>query len=302
MRDPMPAVSEAERSASSPLAEAFRQSLPPGQEGSAPLEETLTLLVAAAREAWPALELESAAFVAHLASRTQPGVELTSLHAADLWLALACLLGDPLALEAFERTVLAKVPAVLRGTLPPGLTEDDVLQALRLKLFVRKGETPPQIASYSGRGPLLQWLRASAVRLTQDYARTRKLEVADPDAALADTPAAGGSAELGYLKDHFGPDFKAAFQEALLTLSARDQNVLRLYYLDGSSPEEIGRLYQTHRTTVWRWLSQCREALLAQTRRSLVARVKVSEGELSSLMNAVHSQLDVSLSRMLRKP
>ena len=298
----MTAVSEAERSASSPLAEAFRQSLPPGQQGSAPPEELLTRLVATARAAWPALELESAAFVAHVAERMQPGVELTSLYTADLWLSLACLLGDPLALEAFDRTVLARVPAVLRGTLPPGLTEDDVLQGLRLKLFVRRGETPPQIASYSGRGPLLQWLRASAVRLTQDYARTRKLEVADPDAALADTPAAVGSPELGYLKDHFGPDFKAAFQEALLTLSARDQNVLRLYYLDGSSPEEIGRLYQTHRTTVWRWLSQCREALLAQTRKCLVARVKVSEGEVSSLMNAVHSQLDVSLSRMLRKP
>lgn len=287
-------------SAPSPLEEAFRQNLPPGQERACPSHEVLSKLAATAREAWPALELEDSAFVAHLAERMQPEVEVTSVHAVDLWLALACLLGDPLALEAFDRTVLARVPAVLRGTLPPGLTEDDVLQGLRLKLFVRKGETPPQIASYSGRGPLLQWLRASAVRLTQDYARTRKLEVADPDAALAETPVAVGGAELGYLKDHFGPDFKAAFQEALLTLSARDQNLLRLYYLDGSSPEEIGRLYETHRTTVWRWLSQCREALLAQTRRNLVARVKVSDGEVSSLMNAVHSQLDVSLSRMLR--
>jgi RNA polymerase sigma-70 factor (ECF subfamily) len=288
----------------SPLEEAFRHSLSPALQGQfdAGLDATLDKLIATAREAWPTLELDAPAFVAHAAERLQPEVELASLHAADLWLAFACLLGDPAALAAFDRTVLARVPAVLRGTLPPGLTEDDVLQNLRLKLFVRKGETPPQIASYSGRGPLLQWLRASAVRLTQDYARTRKLEVADPDAALADTPAAVGGAELGYLKDHFGPDFKAAFQEALLSLSPKDQNLLRLYYLDGSSPEEIGRLYETHRTTVWRWLSQCREALLAQTRKNLVARVKVSDGEVSSLMNAVHSQLDVSLSRMLRKP
>ena len=48
-------------------------------------------------------------------------------------------------------------------------------------------------------------------------------------------------------------------------------------------------------------MTHCREELLASTRRLLAARVKVSEAELSSLMNAVHSQLDVSISRMLGK-
>ncbi len=292
--------------ASSSLEEAFQKALPlelQGRFGTGPaLEETLARLVTTAREAWPTLELEAPAFVAHAAERLQPGVELSTLHAADLWLALACLLGDPAALAAFDRTVLARVPAVLRGTLPAGLAEDDVLQGLRLKLFVRQGETAPQISSYSGRGPLVQWLRASAVRLTQDFARARKLEVSNPDDALADTPAVMVGAELGFLKDRYAADFKAAFQEALISLPPRDQNLMRLYYLDGSSPEEIGRLYQTHRTTVWRWLSACREALLAQTRKNLVARVKVSDAEVSSLMNAVHSQLDVSLSRMLRRP
>ena len=140
------------------------------------------------------------------------------------------------------------------------------------------------------------------MRLTQDHARARKLEQDTDDDALLDTPVLSPGAELDFLKNRFAPDFKAAFQEALQTLSTRDQNLLRLYYLEGSSPEEIGRVYQTHRTTVWRWLTQCREALLAQTRVMLAARTKVSDAEVSSLMNAVHSQLDVSLSRMLKKP
>lgn len=265
-------------------------------------EPTLATLIASARQAWPALELDEAAFVDHLAQHLTADATLASLHAADLWLAFACVLGDPAALTAFEQTVLARVPAVLKGNLPAGLSADDVLQSLRLKLFVRQSDAPPAIATYSGRGALLHWVRAAAVRLTQDHARARKLEHVTDDDALLDTPVLSQAPELNFLKNRFAPDFKVAFQEALLTLSPRDQNLLRLYYLEGSSPEEIGRVYQTHRTTVWRWLTQCREALLAQTRVMLAARTKVSDAEVSSLMNAVHSQLDVSLSRMLKKP
>ena len=265
-------------------------------------EETLAKLIASARQAWPSLEVDQAAFVDHLAQHLTADATLASLHAADLWLAFACVLGEPAALTAFEQTVLARVPAVLKGNLPAGLSADDVLQSLRLKLFVRRSDAPPAIATYSGRGALLQWVRAAAVRLTQDHARSRKLEHVTDDDALLDTPVLSQGPELNFLKNRFAPDFKVAFQEALLTLSPRDQNLLRLYYLEGSSPEEIGRVYQTHRTTVWRWLTQCREALLAQTRVMLAARTKVSDAEVSSLMNAVHSQLDVSLSRMLKKP
>jgi RNA polymerase sigma-70 factor (ECF subfamily) len=61
-------------------------------------------------------------------------------------------------------------------------------------------------------------------------------------------------------------------------------------------------VYQTHRATVWRWLTACRQELQQKTRALLQARVQANDSELSSLMNAVHSQLDVSLSRVLRKP
>ena len=138
--------------------------------------------------------------------------------------------------------------------------------------------------------------------MTQDFARSRRLEVATPDDALLETPAGAPSADLAYVKERYAPEFKAAFQEALTSLSQREQNLLRLYYLDGSSPDDIGKLYQTHRTTVWRWLTQCREALLSKTRALLASRLKVGEGEFSSLMNVVHSQLDVSLNRLLKKP
>ena len=289
-----------------PLAEAFERALGPGLVGKfgadSALEGALAALLSTARGAWPTFELDAEQFIAHLGAKMQSDSQPAALHAADLYLAFACLLGMPEALAAFERTVASEVPAVL-GQLPAGLARDEVLQRLRLKLLVRSAEAPPAIAGYSGKGPLVQWLRAAAVRVVQDFLRrgAGQREVATSDDALLDTPAAGLDPDVQYLKGRYAPEFKAAFQEALAGLNARDLNLLRLSYLDGVSPEEIARIYQTHRTTVWRWLTQCRESLLANTRRLLAARVRVSEGELSSLMNAVHSQLDVSISRMLGK-
>jgi RNA polymerase sigma-70 factor (ECF subfamily) len=282
------------------LSEAFERAVAPALKGRAS-EDALAKLVAAGVEAWPELSLDAEVFVAHVATVMTADAAVETLHAADLYLAFGCLLGDPAALEALEKNGLVKVPAVL-GNLPAGVTTDDVLQKLRLKLFVRAGDAPGAVAGYSGRGPLVQWLRAAALRIVQDFARRGQKEVATDDAALIDTPAAGIDPDVQFLKARYAPDFKAAFQEALQSLGPKELSLLKLQYLDGVSPEEIGRIYQAHRTTVWRWLAQCREDLLSRTKALLAARVKVDAGELSSLMNAVHSQIDVSISRMLRKP
>lgn len=286
-----------------PLSEAFVRRLPSAVAGgwveSLALEAQLAEAISTARASWPTLDVDPELFVEHLARHAPSAGALQALNLGDLYLAFACLLGDSAALEAFEAKVLARVPSALRST-SSGLSDDDVLQALRLKLFVRHGETSPRIEGYSGRGSLVSWLRAAAVRLSLDHARSNKIANNATD-GLADTPVSGADLDLAYLKQRYAPEFKAAFQQALSQLSARDQNLLRLQYLDGMSPDEIGRIYQTHRTTVWRWLTACRAKLLQLTREALAARVKVDQAELSSLMNVVHSQLDVSISRVLRK-
>src|ERR1043166_7686625 len=70
-----------------------------------------------AREAWPELSVEGELFARHLAQHC-PKEEplepwLATLHAADLYLALACAAGDPKALAAFEAGYVAQVPAYL---------------------------------------------------------------------------------------------------------------------------------------------------------------------------------------------
>lgn len=283
------------------LADSFSRALPSSLTARfvvPELESVLEGLIRTARDAWPQLENDEHAFVDHLAQRLTAESTLQGVHAADLWLAFACVMGEPQALELFDRQHLSRVPGALRGSLPAGMTDDDVLQGLRLRLFVRR-EGVLGIAGYSGRGALVHWLRAGALRVTQDFARGRKLEVSTSDEALVDSPLVRDDLDVAYVKQRYAPEFKLAFQEALAELPSKDQNLLRLQYLDGVSPDEIGRLYQTHRTTVWRWLTQCRESLFTRTRRKLAARLNLPETEFSSLMNAVQSQLDVSLNRLL---
>src|SRR5262245_11135118 len=123
----------------SELTEAFLRGLPPGAASrlttGPELAASLDALVAAARAAWPTLELEPGPFVEHVAGRVGEKTELSTLQAADLYLAFGCALGDPQALDAFEQQVLIKVTGALKGQLPNGATADDVAQRLRLKLF-----------------------------------------------------------------------------------------------------------------------------------------------------------------------
>ncbi len=285
------------------LREAFLRQLAPGlrarYEGLPELDAELDALVARARQAYPGLAVEGTDLAAFVAPHVAADTALSALHAGDLALAFACLLGDPEALALFEQDVVARAAAVVRGSLPPGLTVDEVLQRLRVRLLVRQGERPPALATYSGTGTLLNWSRVAAARVVQEFARSGQREVPTDDADLADTPALTRDLDAGLLKQQFAAPFKEAFHAAIAELSARDQNLLRLHYLEGMRAEELGRIYDTHRTTVWRWLTSCREELMARTRRHLATRVP--EAELSSLMNVVHSQLDLSLSRVLKK-
>jgi RNA polymerase sigma-70 factor (ECF subfamily) len=74
---------------------------------------------------------------------------------------------------------------------------------------------------------------------------------------------------------------------------------LKLYFVQGLTVEEIGRMEGTHKSTVSRWLARTRAAVLAEVRRKLGAQLKLSPAELDSLIGAMRSQLHVSLHRAL---
>ncbi|MBI5542623.1 MAG: sigma-70 family RNA polymerase sigma factor [Deltaproteobacteria bacterium] len=264
------------------------------------LDAKLRSLFARARAAWPGIELDEVRFIEHLAQKLSPGDDPESLQVEHLYLACACLHQTPAALEALDREFLSKVRVTLMRSNLQGHT-DDVQQILRQKLLVPREGKPARIADYSGRGSLVPWIRTAAVRAAQDLDRQGKEQVEEPDETLAELPSPALNAEMAFAKARFGRDFKAAFQEAMASLDPKDRSLLRLQYIDGLTPDEIGRIYKTHRVTVWRWLSRCREELAEKTRALLAERLALSESEFGNLMELVHSQLDVSITRLLKK-
>jgi RNA polymerase sigma-70 factor (ECF subfamily) len=87
----------------------------------------------------------------------------------------------------------------------------------------------------------------------------------------------------------------------LVALSPEQRNVLRLHLLDGLNIDQIGLIHQVHRATVARWLARARETVRDDTRRRLAAKIAVDGPELESIVTALHSQLDVSVQRILRE-
>jgi RNA polymerase sigma-70 factor (ECF subfamily) len=136
-----------------------------------------------------------------------------------------------------------------------------------------------------------------AVRTAIKLAPKRELLVENEQ--LAALPALGGNPELRFLKEGSRAAFRAAFQEALLALDARAQTVLRQHYIDGLSIDQLGALYDTHRTTTARWLREAREALMTGTKKALMRDARLSPEECESVLRDVQSQLDLSLATLL---
>src|SRR5262249_39658610 len=94
-------------------------------------------------------------------------------------------------------------------------------------------------------------------------------------------------------------EVKDAFKEAFAALSAAQRNLLRLYYLDGLTIDEIAAIKRIHRATVARRIAHCREQVATHTHQALVERLGISSSQVDSLMRLVRSHLDLSLDRWL---
>jgi len=258
-------------------------------------------LLAAARDAWPAVKLDPAALAKFVGERVA-GADLvsalTTAPAADLALAGACAALEPTAQAAFD-ALLAEVHAAGAST---GATKDqieDVKQLLRVQLLVPKDGKPPQIAGYRGKGSLRGWLRITA---TRELIRFKKRHARE-------TPTASAFSELGdeldpaleNLKAEYRAEFARALRLAITDLSAEDRTLLRQQIADRMSIDEVGAAFGVHRATAARWLTRARGALVSATHRRLAERLKLPVDEVESVIRMVQSKLDASVVRYLRE-
>jgi RNA polymerase sigma-70 factor (ECF subfamily) len=273
---------------------------------SAEHEAAVEQIVAAGRSAWPTMQAAAsdvrAAVRAMLADIDQADRALVVGHAADVFLAAACGAGHREALATFEERHLAEVASyVARIDAAPEFA-DEVRQRLREKLFVGEGGERPKIAGYGGRGPLGGWVRVVAIRTARDLVRARGR--GRGETATTDEAAAFGvdelDPELHYMKKHYATEFRAAFSETLMRLDPQRRNVLRLHFLEGMSSAAIGEMYGVSGAAVRLWIKQYRADLLAETRRMLAERLRLEPSELSSVLALVQSQMDASISKLLK--
>jgi RNA polymerase sigma-70 factor (ECF subfamily) len=222
---------------------------------------------------------------------------------ADLYLAHGCAIGAPRAVAIFEEQHRATLAGVARRFAGDSASLDDMTQLLREHFLVPRGERAPRIADYRGNGPLEGWLRVAAVRrLVDDRRRAkRKNQEAPREDDLLERLADDGSWELGFLKARYRDAFRRAFSEAVLLLTSEQRNFLRYQSVQGLTLDQIGALHGLHRSSVDRRIQAARRVLLDETRLALGAVLDARPEEVDSVMRLIGSQLDASLSRLLKR-
>jgi RNA polymerase sigma-70 factor (ECF subfamily) len=244
--------------------------------------------LAAAREAWPGVEVAGATVEAYVAARG--GTEIS-----DLYLACACVERDARALSHFDRELASCVDRAVRRLGGDRSVVDEVKQRLRDRVLVGTPERPARITEYSGRGPLRGWLRVIASREVLDMRRREKHEVALGDQTIDGLESPDHDPALQYLKVSYRAAFRHAFGGAFSALEPHERDLIRHHHLDGENVAQLAARHGVHRATAARWVARARDRLLIGTRERLAASLGVDDQELDSILRLVSSRLEVSL-------
>ena len=268
---------------------------------TADLAGFLGALYARGRDAHPKLRVSEDAFgrcLARCCVQT-PVRALDSLAIEDLYLACACIEGVRGAARAFEATYAKPIYRAVARVVAAGGDREDAAQRVRQHLLVGGPESEPAIAKYPGRVPLAKWISVVAIRIAISLNRSdsaeRKLR------AKAAAEAVGVSPEDLVMRAELRRAIEPAVGEALDRLEGRDRLILRLYLVGGMSTHAIGASLGLSQQAVSKRIANVRDALLEDIRRTVSGQLKISEDEFSSLMRVVASQLDVNISRVLRR-
>jgi RNA polymerase sigma-70 factor (ECF subfamily) len=268
------------------------------------LEQQIDAAYQAGRAAWPEVQLSRDQFSRFLQGKLEgegdSGRGLDRFHVTDLCLACACLRGDTAAIRAFDRHCGQAIRLALARL---GLSQDridDAKQLLEGELFLPRGDKPPLLENYAGRGQLRGWVSVVATRRGMKVIGKNHREVSLANDVLDDLFEAVENPELEHLKSIYREEFLAAFEQALDTLTARQRTLLRQRYLDRLHVNAMATIYQTHRTTITRWVQEACGALAEETRSLLAEQLAISPTECESVVRLIRSRLDVTFSALER--
>jgi RNA polymerase sigma-70 factor (ECF subfamily) len=190
-----------------------------------------------------------------------------SLRLSELALAYSCALGHEIAWQRFVslyRTPLTQAAIAITGSVTLGHDLADSLYSELYGLRQVDGQRSSPLASYSGRGSLLGWLRTTLAQRHVDHHRRvhretplDTLDVPAPVASSTPLPA-----ELSRLAH--------AVERTLQSLPPEDRFLLSSYFLDRQTLLQIARILHVHEATISRRLKR----LVADLRTQLLQNLQ----------------------------
>jgi RNA polymerase sigma-70 factor (ECF subfamily) len=266
----------------------------------ADLDALLTAQLAAGRTEWPSVAVDDALYLGHLADKiVQRAAEpadhvIRSMPGGCLYLAAACTAGDERAIAAFRDTILPGLRPALGKLALSETTIDEALQRVLVMILVGD-PVRPAIAGYSGRGSLRSWVRSIGVRTARRLAGVTEGGAHSAEDELDQIGANVHDPELTLLRERYRDKVREALADAFTRLTKRQRNVLRQYYIDGLTIDQLATLYKVDRATTARWVIGARPHVLEGMRDRLRELLGVSSDEVESILRLVRSQLDFSL-------
>jgi RNA polymerase sigma-70 factor (ECF subfamily) len=218
-----------------------------------------------------------------------------SLHLTELALAHSCALGREAAWEIFlsrYRGFLVQTAVSITGSVTLGQDLGDSLYAELYGLRQTGGERRSPLASYSGRGSLLAWLRTTLVQRSRDHHRRTyretPLDGIDSPAAAPTTPIPTELAQL-----------TAAVARTLRGIAAEDRFLLSAYFLDRQTLFQIAQTLAVHEATISRRLKRLAGNLHKQLVGNLVSS-GLSKAAAEEALGADPRDIEINLRMLLQ--
>ncbi len=218
-----------------------------------------------------------------------------SLHIAELALAHGCALGHEAAWEAFfsrYRSALSHAAVSITGSNTLGQELADSLYAELYGLRRPDGERRSPLATYSGRGSLLGWLRTTLVQRWRDHhRRTHRETTLDGVERAAPSPSSPVPSDLDQLA--------VAVARTLRSLDGEDRFLLSAYYLDRQTLLQIARTLHVHEATISRRLKRLAGDLRKQLIVNLIS-IGLSKAAAEEALGADPRDVEINLRRLLQ--
>ena len=221
---------------------------------------------------------------------------LRSLRVSELALAHSCALGREVAWQRFLDLYRARFVEAAVAIAGSDTLGRDLADSLYVELYgLRQLEAPRRspLASYSGRGSLLGWLRTTlAQRHVDHHRRTRRETPLDNVDVVAPTPTPEPvPAELSRLSE--------AVARTLRDLAPEDRFLLSCYFLDRQTLIQISRTVRVHEATISRRLKR----LLSDLRKQLLHNLQsggLSKRAAEEALGADPRDLEINLRSLLQ--